>query len=101
MDKRTRIYISGGITGLPDYMGRFEKVEKRLTEQGYAVINPAKINAKLPTDTEYEAYMHVSFALIDTADVIYMMNHWQNSRGAKREKAYAESKEMKILYEEA
>lgn len=100
MDKRTRIYISGGITGIPDYMSIFEKVEKRLTAQGYAVINPAKINANLPTDTTYEGYMHVSFALIDTADAVYMMKNWQWSRGATREKAYAESKEMNIVYEE-
>jgi 5'-deoxynucleotidase YfbR-like HD superfamily hydrolase len=100
MDKRERVYISGGVTGLPDYTERFEKVEERLTAQGYAVINPSKINAKLPTDTDYEAYMHVSFALIDTADAIYMMKNWQNSRGATREKAYAASKEMIIMYEE-
>ena len=35
------IYISGPITGTSDYMKRFEKAEKELTENGYSVINPA------------------------------------------------------------
>ena len=41
------IYISGPITGTSDYMKRFEKAEKELTENGYSVINPAKVNAKI------------------------------------------------------
>ena len=51
-----KIYISGAITGTDDYMERFAKAEKELTEQGYSVINPAKVNAQLPEDTSYEEY---------------------------------------------
>ena len=46
------IYISGPITGTSDYMKRFEKAEKELTENGYSVINPAKVNAMLPEAAE-------------------------------------------------
>ena len=49
-----KIYISGAITGIDDYMERFAKAEKKLTEQGYSVVNPAKVNAQLPEDTTYE-----------------------------------------------
>ena len=48
------IYISGPITGTSDYMKRFEKAEKELTENGYSVINPAKVNAMLPEDATWE-----------------------------------------------
>ena len=43
-----KIYISGAITGTDDYMERFEKAEKELTDKGYSVLNPAKVNAQLP-----------------------------------------------------
>ena len=51
-----KIYISGQISNLEksDYMERFAKAEKKLTEQGYSVVNPAKVNAQLPEDTSYE-----------------------------------------------
>ena len=52
-----KIYISGAITGTDDYMEQFAKAEKELTEQGYSVVNPAKVNAQLPEDTSYEEYM--------------------------------------------
>ena len=54
------IYISGPITGTSDYMKRFEKAEKELTENGYSVINPAKVNAMLPEDATWEEYIKVS-----------------------------------------
>ena len=38
-----KIYISGAITGTDDYMKRFAKAEKELTEKGYSVVNPAKV----------------------------------------------------------
>ena len=53
------IYISGPITGTSDYMKRFEKAEKELTENGYSVINPAKVNAMLPEDATWEEYIKV------------------------------------------
>ena len=46
-----KIYISGAISNTDDFMERFAKEEKELTEQGWSVINPAKVNAQLPEDT--------------------------------------------------
>lgn len=34
-----KIYISGAINGTDDYMERFAKAEKELTEQGYSECN--------------------------------------------------------------
>ena len=50
------IYISGPITGTSDYMKRFEKAEKELTENGYSVINPAKVNAMPVSYTHLDVY---------------------------------------------
>ncbi len=43
----TLIYISGKVSGTDDYMERFAKAEKKLTEQGFSVINPAKMDGVL------------------------------------------------------
>ena len=85
-----KIYISGAITGTDDYMERFAKAEKELTEQGYSVINPAKVNAQLPEDTSYEEYMKMSFC---------MLKDWEKSCGANREYGYATAKKKTVFYE--
>lgn len=87
-----KVYISGKITGTKDYMERFAEVEKKLTEQGYSVINPAKVNAMLPQDTEYDDYMKMSFTMLEMCDMIYMMNGWSTSNGACME--YDKAREL-------
>ena len=94
-----KIYISGAITGTDDYMERFAKAEKELTEQGYSVVNPAKVNAQLPSDTDYEDYMKMSFCMLDMCDSIYMIKGWKKSCGANREYGYALAKDMIIMFE--
>lgn len=97
--RENRIYISGAITGTDDYMERFAKAEKELTELGYSVVNPAKVNAQLPSDTDYEDYMKMSFCMLSMCDSIYMLNGWSKSCGANRELGYAMAKNMIIIHE--
>lgn len=94
-----KIYISGAISGTTDFMERFAKAEKELTEKGYSVVNPAKVNAQLPIDTGYEEYMKMSFCMLDMCDGIYMLKGWSKSCGANRELGYALAKDMIIMYE--
>lgn len=94
---RERIYISGGITGVPDYLNHFQKAQEELEEMGYAVINPAAILANFPKSTPYEIYMKVSLVLLDLADGIYMLPDWEKSRGANREYGYAVGKGIKVI----
>lgn len=97
--RENRIYISGAITGTDNYMERFAKAEKELTEQGYSVVNPSKVNAQLPEDTDYEDYMKMSFCMLDMCDGIYMLKGWKKSCGANRELGYAMASDMAIIYE--
>ena len=96
-----RIYISGQISNLEksDYMERFAKAEKELTEQGYSVVNPAKVNAQLPEDTTYEEYMKMSFCMLYMCIAIFMLKGWKKSCGANREYGYAMAKDMIIMHE--
>ena len=94
-----KIYISGAISGTTDFMERFEKAEKELTEQGYSVVNPARVNAQLPEDTTYEEYMKMCFCMLDMCIAIYMLRGWEKSCGANREYGYALANDMIIMYE--
>lgn len=94
-----KIYISGAITDTNDYMERFAKAEKELTERGYSVVNPAKVNAQLPEDTGYEDYMNMCFCMLDMCIAIYMLDGFEKSCGANRELGYALAKDMIIMYE--
>lgn len=94
-----KIYISGAITGTDDYMERFAKAEKELTDQGYSVVNPAKVNAQLPSDTDYEDYMKMSSCMLSMCKAIYLLRGFEKSCGAKRELEFAKSEDMEILYE--
>ena len=94
-----KIYISGAITGTTDFMERFAKAEKELTENGYSVVNPAKVNAQLPEDTSYEDYMKMCYCMLDMCESIFMLQGWGKSCGANREYGYAMAKDMIIMHE--
>ena len=94
-----RVYISGPITGVSDYMEKFELAEKELIEKGFAVVNPAKINYGMPEDMTYEEYMEIDIRLIDLCDAIYMIRGWDMSRGANREYGYASGLGKTIMYQ--
>lgn len=94
-----KIYISGAISNTDDFMERFAKAEKELTELGYSVVNPAKVNSQLPKDTTYEEYMKMCFCMLDMCIAIYMLNGFEKSCGSNRELGYAMAKDMIIMHE--
>lgn len=95
-----KIYISGKITGEKHFKRKFAKAEREVKRLGHEVINPAKMNAHMPKSSSWEEYMIVSLAELSTADAIYMLQDWQNSKGARIEYRYAEEKHKVIIYEE-
>lgn len=99
MTDKARIYISGKITGTNDYIERFQKVEDALKAQDYETVNPATMLSLLPTSTTHAEYMHVSYALLDICNVIYLIDGWRDSVGAVLEYDYALEKGLIVLYE--
>ena len=92
-----KVYLSGRITGNSGYYEEFAEAEEMLTELGYSVINPARINAQLPSDTTWEQYMSVSITLLSQADAIYLLRGYEWSRGANRELGYAMGAGLMIM----
>lgn len=96
-----RIYISGKITGCDrvQYLTKFALAEQHLRDKGYSVVNPAAVNGRLPDDTTYDEYMKMSMLMLSFCDAIYMLEDWEESRGARHEKNTAEKKGMSILFQ--
>ena len=61
------------------------------------MINPAKVNANLPESTTWKEYMRMSLCMLSMCDGIYMMEGWQQSRGASLEYAYAKGMGITVL----
>lgn len=81
-----KIYISGPITGRPNYKERFALVSRKLEKDGHIVVDPSVETEGLsPRD-----YMRISLARLEAADEILLLPGWENSKGAKIEKLYAE-----------
>lgn len=94
-DNKQIVFISGGITDNPTYVHDFWKAELYLKEKGYIVLNPTS----LPLGMDYEHYMHIDLAMIDCADILYVLKSWTNSSGSQREIEHAKKLKIKIIYE--
>jgi hypothetical protein len=96
-----KVYISGKVTGLRygDYTKRFCDAEIKLRGKGCDTMNPVRITKPMPQGTTYEECMRVCMVLVGMCDAIYMLDNWEDSPGAKAEKAYAEALGLDIMYE--
>ena len=78
-----RIYISGPMTGVPNYKDKFDEAEKYLTDKGYDVFNPARVDDALPVKImTYDEIMDIDLCMLRMCDAIYMLNGWCSSKGA-------------------
>ena len=94
-----KIYISGGITGVENYLDVFKQAQTELESMGYEVINPAEILSQMPQSTLYHQYMTLCIAMIDQSDALYMLKGWEKSRGADLENHYAITIGKEIIYQ--
>lgn len=89
-----KVYLSGPITGVPNYKERFDEAERLLRKYGAIVINPTV----LPLGLEYAEYLKINLAMVDACQYVCMLPGWSDSRGAITEHVYGETMGKKIMY---
>jgi hypothetical protein len=113
------IYIAGKMRGVPYYnFPAFDKAKPYLFNTGYGrVISPADLDRvhddfdalKLPADTDwnaippnfdFDACIERDIQAVKECDAIYMLKGWEDSKGARAEKALAEWLGKEVMYEE-
>jgi hypothetical protein len=94
----------------------FDQAESFLKDRGFNVISPANLDREagfdpilLPDDYDWMDLDIIGFSLneaidrdvaaLKKCDAIYMLNGWENSRGAKAEKALAEWLGLQVEYQ--
>nr|WP_315104212.1 DUF4406 domain-containing protein [uncultured Catonella sp.] len=95
------VYISGGISNVPDFKEKFKAAEKHIRGLGFNVINPAGLKDNVMVgDFGYADYMNICLFLLESADCVYMLNGWERSEGAKTERKSAEISMIPIVTEQ-
>lgn len=97
------VYLSGKMTGLAEseYKENFRKAEMFYRACGYEVINPCNLSdivLKRKPDATYEDFMAEDFRAIRECSHIALLEGWESSPGARREKAEAESNGLATMY---
>ncbi len=76
-----RVYISGPMTGMPDFnFPAFNAEAARLRSLGYEVVNPAEINQV--TQGEWHECLRRDIVELMSCDTLALMPGWQGSNGA-------------------
>ena len=94
-----KIYISGKISGtdLTETRKRFVAVAKATKRLGYEPVNP--LENGLSEHDSWEAHMLKDIADLLQCKAIYMLQGWQESKGARIEHYIATKIGMPIMYE--
>ena len=119
MKTPTKVYIAGPMRGIPEFnFPAFHRAARHYRRLGYEVFSPAeRDNERHGTDiskgnqsgSEEQAAVQHGFNLRDAlgedlcwickhADAILMLDGWENSKGAKAEKATAEALGLAVWY---
>jgi hypothetical protein len=96
MNKQDVVYISGPMTGYPEYnYPAFIKAEEELRKMGYVnIINPAKIDHP---NTEWGNCMRRAITELMKADAVISLPGWYQSRGANIEIKLAINLGMSVI----
>ena len=100
------IYIACKYTrgGKADEQERLQNLDvadywcKRLWALGYAVIHPIRNVSGLENTVHFKDIIRADLAIIERVDAIFMAPGWEQSKGARREHAYAKKIGKPIMY---
>lgn len=94
-----KIYISGKISGtdLTETRKRFAAAAKAMKRLGYEPVNP--LDNGLSEQDTWEAHIIKDIATLLQCKAIYMLQDWQESKGARIEYYIATEIGIPIMYE--
>ena len=81
----SRIYISGPITGVENFVEIFLKKQLELEILGNEVVNPSLLYLIMPSSSTWQEYMDICIPLLKLCDKITMLKGYENSRGSCEE----------------
>lgn len=86
------IYLSGQMTGLPDYgAATFKKYAERYRAEGYTVISPSEQDTRHPAALYREYIRRDLYTMLMQASRVYLLPNWIYSKGAVCERVVAET----------
>lgn len=98
-----RIYLCGPMNSRQDHnMGDFDRVQEVLERMHHSVVSPIQIDRALgvpligpprmtlPSWYSIELSLKIDFAVIETVDLLVLLEGWERSRACNLEVAYAE-----------
>lgn len=96
-------YLSGKMTGLEEseYKENFRNAEMFYRSCGYEVVNPCNLSEivlKRKPDATYEDFMAEDLRALRSCTHIAMLEGWESSPGARREKSEAERLGLAIMF---
>lgn len=113
-----KIYVAGPMRNKPEFnFPAFHAASKRLRAAGHKVFSPAERDEEVHgtdfskgTDGTIESIANTGFSLRRSlgddldwickhADGVYLLEGWENSKGALAEKATAEALGLEVMYE--
>lgn len=93
------IYISGPVSGVPNYRESFVKAKTALEAQGYETMSILDCDFLQKDSFKWSDCMKFCIAMLEKCDGILMLRGWRTSVGATIEKAWAEKLGIPV-YEE-
>ena len=102
------IYIAGPMNGVENYEDAFFDAQKQLEKLGWLVENPVTLSELVRNrfkdvyrngEVPYKRFFEADVSTLMTCDAIYMLNHWELSRGARAEHSIAIALNLKIYYQ--
>ena len=97
------VYLSGKMTGLEEsvYKENFRNAEMFYRACGYEVVNPCNISEivlKRKPNATYEDFMAEDLRALRSCTHIALLEGWENSPGARMERAEAERLGLAIMF---
>lgn len=90
-----KVYVAGGIRGIPNYFDRFAQASDRLRANGHSVYNPAAANLE---GTPLSRIMAHLLPQLCDCEAIAMLPRWYWSDGARIEWLLARYLGLEIIY---